>query len=491
MPSVPSFCDSIPDEILSLVTDPDPAIDIAIDAANLAHSFRDFVAGAWPQIVPGETYVHNWHVDSIIEHLEAVRLGQIEGLLINVPPGHSKSILCSILWPAWLWIHHPHWRFICATYAASLATRDAIKMRELVTSDWYQERWGHTVRISPERDTQVDFWTAMRGQRFSTSVGGTLTGQHAHVQIIDDPLNAVDAHSETARDTVNRWVSEALSTRWVPDNKTRQVIIMQRLHERDPTGYLLEQGGYEHLCLRAEYEPGTYVTCLGSYDKRTEPGEALWSALYPPERLAKLKRALGPYGAAGQLQQRPAPAAGGLIKTAQWRYYSSVPDSLDQVAISGDLRFKDDSSSGDYVAFAVLGRKGADIYVLEMLRGRWSFVESCAVLKDLCARYPAAWAKYIENKANGPALKSQLGSQIPGIVLVEPRGDKLQRVHAILPFLAAGNLWLPQRAPWLDVFVAEASAFPNAAHDDQVDALTQGVLEMIDTSSYLDRVTQW
>jgi predicted phage terminase large subunit-like protein len=454
-------------------------------------SFLAFARCAWPHVVPGEQYRHGRHIDVMVDHLEGVRLGQIPGLIINVPPGHSKSVLCSILWPAWLWIQNPHWRFITATYAAGLSTRDAIKMRELVTSDWYQGHWGKRVAIDPVRDTQVDFWTTQRGQRFSTSTGGTLTGQHAHVQLIDDPLNAVDASSAASRTRANEWLSQALSSRWVPGNPTRFVLIMQRLHEEDPTGYLLKQGGYEHLCLRAEYEPGIYSTSRGEYEWRQEPGEILWPELYPRARIDALKRALGSYGTAGQLQQRPAPAEGGLLKRANWqRFDPRYPPKFDKVIQSWDLRFKRTTSEqdrkgprGDYVVGVVLGKAGANIYLLDVVRGLWGFGDSKAELLKLSAKWPQAYAKLVENKANGPALVDDLGGQVQGLKLVEPQGDKLQRVEAIAPLHEAFNLYLPSDAPWLAAFEDECASFPNGAHDDQLDAYTQGVIYLRDTAT--------
>lgn len=459
----------------------------AAEGERCTRSFRIFAERAWPHVVPGEKYRHNWHIDAMIDHLEAVRLGQINQLIINVPPGHSKSILCSVLWPAWLWIHNPFWRIITATYAATLSTRDAIKMRELVASDWYQKHWGQRVKLDSVRDTQVDFWTTMRGQRFSTSTGGVLTGQHAHVQIVDDPLNAVDATSELARHSANEWLSQALSTRWVPGNPTRQVIIMQRLHEDDPTGYLLKQGGYEHLCLRAEYEPGTYVTSIGKYDHRTKPGEVLWPELYPPKRIEQLKKALGSYGTAGQLQQNPSPAVGGILKIDNWQRYtpSEIPERFDQVIQSWDMRFKRTTSEqsknkGDYVVGVVIGQVGARLYLLDLVRGLWGFKDSRDEVVKLSAKWPDAVAKYVENKANGPGIVDALEEDIPGLTLVEPKGDKMQRALLVVPYHEAGNLFIPEAGstPWVDDFVAECAKFPNGRNDDQLDAYSQGVIEI-------------
>lgn len=454
-------------------------------------SFRHFAEQAWPHVVPGEQYQHGWHIDAMIDHLEAVRLGQIERLIINVPPGHSKSILCSVLWPSWLWILNPHWRFITSTYAANLSQGFAIKMRELVTSDWYASHWGNVVKIDDVKDTQLDFWTTQRGQRFSTSTGGTLTGQHAHVQLLDDPLNKLDARSPVKRQEAIDFLS-ALTTRWVPKNPLRFVLLMQRLHEDDPAGYLLKEGGCEQLCLRAEYEPGVYVTSRApkGYDKRTTPGEILWPELYPRKRIDQLKKDLRDYGTAGELQQRPAPAEGGLLKRALWqRYDPRHPPQFEKVIQSWDLRFKRTTSEqdrkgprGDYVAGVVLGKIGAKIYLLDIVRGLWGFGDSKKEMLKLTLRWPKAWAKLVENKANGPALVDDLGGKVQGLRLVEPQGDKIQRVEAIEPLQAAGNLYIPEdgSVPWLAAFLDECTSFPNAAHDDQVDAYTQGVVHLRD-----------
>ena len=261
---------------------------------------------------------------------------------------------------------------------------------------------------------------------------------------------------------------------------------MQRVHQRDLSGYLLaEEGDWEHLCLPQEFEPDRRVhTCIGWTDPRTRQGDLLWPERLPQDVVEAERRALGSYGYAGQHQQRPSPEEGGILKKALWKRWTQATcpalDDFDEIVQSWDCTFKDNKDS-DFVVGAVWARLGSDCYLLDLVRGRMSFAACLAAFEAMSRKWPLARAKLVEDAANGPALESMLRRRIPGIVLLRPNGSKTERAWAIQPYQEAGNLWVPADdvADWAEAFVQEHTDFPNGAHDDQVDTTTQAVLRLM------------
>jgi predicted phage terminase large subunit-like protein len=279
-----------------------------------------------------------------------------------------------------------------------------------------------------------------------------------------------------------------------------KIVIMQRLSERDLSGHALERGNYEHLCLPSEFEPGRRAaTSIGWCDPRTAPGEVLFPALYSQKVLDQAKIDLGSAGYAGQHQQRPSPAAGGVLQRHWWRYWQprgaglppvrirlpdgselaieavELPEKFDAVTQSWDLTFKDNKTS-DYVVGQVLARKGASRYVLHQVRERMDMPRTVQAIRKVSADYPDSKAKLVEDKANGPAVIQSLKNEISGLIAINPEGGKMSRASAVSPDLEAGDWHLPHPAIalWVPGFIEECAAFPNGTHDDQVDAWSQG-----------------
>ena len=252
---------------------------------------------------------------------------------------------------------------------------------------------------------------------------------------------------------------------------------MQRLREDDLSGHVLEQGGYVHICLPMRYEPKRMVeTPLGWTDPRKEDGELLAPKQFPDDKLKKVERSLGSYGVAGQMQQRPAPAEGGILKAAWWRYYDVRPETYDELIQSWDLTFKDASTS-DYVSGQVWGRIGPNVFLVDWV---WAKMDAPTVIRAilaLSAKWPKALLKLIEDTANGPAVIALLRDKVQGLVPVPARGSKDSRVQAIAPLIEAGNVYLPSPTldPRVNGFVLECSSFPNGTYDDQVDAMSQAL----------------
>jgi hypothetical protein len=293
-----------------------PYLRDEIDQELARRRLREFVRQAWPIVEPSTPFVPGWHIDAIIEHLEAVSRGQIRNLLINVPPRHMKSLLVSVFWPAWEWIRWPERRWLYSSYAASLSIRDSVNCRRLIESPWYQRRWGRVFSLTSDQNTKGRFDNNRTGYRLTASVGGAVTGEGGDRIVCDDAHNVQEAESDSIRKSTVDWFDIVMSTRVNDPRTAAKVVVMQRCHQQDLSGHLLEQGGWEHLCLPAEYEGPPCTTVIGWTDPRTEPGELLWPERFGRPEIDDLKRSLGSYAAAGQLQQRPSPAGGGVFKVS-------------------------------------------------------------------------------------------------------------------------------------------------------------------------------
>lgn len=469
--------------------------------ATYTPSLRDYVAEAWHVIEPATPYVPNWHIDAICEHLEAVTRGDIRDLLINVPPRHSKSILVAVMWPTWEWITAPHMRWLYASYAASLSIRDSLKCRRLIESPWYQRHWGGVYQLTGDQNVKSRYDTTATGYRIATSVGGTATGEGGQRLICDDPLSANDAHSDAVREAANTWWSETMSTRGNDVKTATRVIVMQRLHERDVSGFVLERGGYEHLCLPAEYDEVRRSTILGNYDPRTVKGELLDPARFPREELEKLKADLRG-AASGQLQQRPQPLVGNLFKREWWRRYRTLP-ALTRVEIVMDSAFKT-GVANDPTVMDVWGTDGlGNYYLIDEWRDKVEYPELLRSAHDLHAKHRALALTVpvvIEDKASGQSaiqtlsrpLPTQSGTTLPALPVLpfpdkaDPREvaiarlEKFARAEGVTGLVQSGHVFIPEDTPWVNDWVTEHADFPSALHDDRVDC----------TSMALTRFTQ-
>lgn len=485
-----------------------------------SRTFAAFVKQAWQYVPSVDPLVWGWHMDAMCSHLEEVARGRIPKLLINIPPGHAKSVVMSVLWPAWIWTWWPKCQYIGASYASELAIRDSVRCRAVIESDWYQEMYAGPGgwRLRDDQNAKGYFVNTLGGERFSTGVGGT--GRRGHVIGVDDPLEAVEAHSKAVRDSTNEWIGQTLSQRFVDAKRPRMAMIMQRLHEEDPSGFVLSGGGWEHLMLPSEFDPERravtfhYVEkandngTLGSFreefwrDPRQEPGELLFPERFDKAVLDSFKQpnALGIDGFTGQHQQAPTPPGGGMFRKADWRFYkpdgvgpewnvqrpkgcTTVPalplPKMEREVISVDAAFKE-NPAGSKVAIHVWGRKGADRFLLFRLTEHMDFATTKVKLRTVCKAWPRARTKLIEDKANGTAIVNDLQHEIPGFVPVEPEGGKEARAAATQPYQRAGNVYLPDGAPWIEEYVAIFAAFPKGKENDDVDAQSQALRELED-----------
>lgn len=484
-----------------------------VRAERCRRSFSAFIAEAWPLVEPATPFVSGWHIDAIAEHLQAASRGEIKRLVINIPPRHMKSLQVSVLWPAWIWLSRPESRFLFASYAQQLSNTHSVACRRLINTkgsrDLRQdpgelsllERVGYrglvdlidgpdAWQLTGDQNLKQRFENTRTGFRLATSIGGSVTGEGGDFIVLDDPHKPEEAHSDVTRQKVLDWYDSTWTTRLNSADGV-QVIVMQRLHERDLTGHVLERGGFEHLCLPAEYEP-THPF-VWPKDKRRKAGSLLWQKKWDANWIAEKKTELGSYGFAGQYQQRPTPAEGGIFKRDWWQFYDELP-RIDEILSSWDMAFKDTDGS-DYVVGQVWGRSLANRYLLGSIRARLDFTATVKAVQDLQAWAEEQWPQAgrtiaVEEAANGPAVLNALRDHVPAMIGVKPDGGKEGRAHSVAPQVEAGNIYLPESAipapsgyapVRTDKFLEEVSGFPNAAFDDQVDAMSQALRRITGT----------
>lgn len=465
---------------------------------------REFIPKVFETVDPGSRYLPNWHVDLMAEYLEAAATGSLRRLLINIPPRYLKSITVSVAWPAWLFGRDPSAQVMAASYAADLALQHSVDCRLVVTSDWYRHRYPR-VLLTKDQNEKSRFQTTARGHRIATSVGGSATGSGGNFLIVDDPLNPKQAASDAQREHANTWFDQTFSTR-LNDKRTGViVVVMQRLHERDLTGHLLEQGGWEHLCIPAVAE-GPTVHAFGRFAQSPvvrDDGDLLHPDREGPDEIADAQRRLGSYGFAGQYQQRPAPAEGGIIKRWWWRFWQpkganlppvrvkkadgtwheshpmDLPEDLSGHLQSWDMAFKDTKDSA-YVVGQVWAKKGADRFFLDQDREKRDFPRTLEAVEAVSRKWPQTKLKLVEDKANGPAVIATLKHKISGLVAESVHGDKEGRLIAASPAVEAGNVYLPHPnvAPWVWAFLDEIAAAPNGKYMDQADAFSQAMARL-------------
>jgi predicted phage terminase large subunit-like protein len=430
-------------------------------------TFREFVCQVRPR--------YQWyrHCEILAATLQRVADGDLNRLMVFMPPRHGKSELASRLFPPYYLYRWPQ-RFVgVSSYAADLAYTFSRICREN-----YLESGG----IIKDDSGQIKHWeTTKGGGLWAAGVGGPITGKGYHLGLIDDPLkNSKEAFSQTIRRGQQEWYDSTFATREEPGGA--QIVILTRWHEDDLAGWLLnreqmednetpEQWHVVNFPAIAEAKPiALPPTCTLEADWRSE-GEPLCPERYPVAKLQRFKK--NAYFWSALFQQRPSPLDGDYFKRAWWQWYSKLPEGM-TVALSFDCAFKETSSS-DFVVGQAWGKVGADYYLLDQVRDRTDINGTLQMVESLSAKWPQAKAKLIEDKANGSAVIDLLRRKVPGLIAVQPEGGKVVRAVAVSPYVESGNVHLPSGKAWVNDFVEEAAAFPNGAHDDQVDAMTQAI----------------
>jgi predicted phage terminase large subunit-like protein len=450
---------------------PENASPEQIFRAVLARDFRAFVEYVFGLLRPGTPFKPNWHIDAMAHKASQVASGEVRRLIIAVPPRHLKSIIASVALPAWYLGHNPSERVVCVSYSAELAKTHANDFRRVVTDPTYQAVFPK-MRLVRETDSEIH--TTLRGRRYATSIQGTLTGRGGNLFIIDDPLKPGDAISEVSRERVIEWYRSTLVTR--PDDKqaARVMVVMQRIHVDDLVGFLLDSdAGFEVLSLPAIAQSTTTYDLGGSRTHTREKGDLLHPAHEPAEVLREIKKSMGSMLFSAQYQQAPEPAGGKIIKRKMLRYYSDLERlPTDRIVLSWDIALSE-QETGHYSACVVLLNRGELYYVLEVIRGKFPFDKLKDKILEVKRRYEKA-ALLIEDASISTGLIQSLREKQVNVVAIPVNRDKQSRVISQIDLFEGGSVLLPKDAPWLDAFVSELLSFPGR-HDDQVDALTQGL----------------
>jgi predicted phage terminase large subunit-like protein len=445
--------------------------------ALLRNDFYGFIERSFYELNADTIFLHNWHIELIASELEACRRGETRRLIINVPPRSLKSHCASVAFPAYLLGHNPSAQIICASYGQDLANKLALDCRSLMGSGWYRSLF--PTRLSGQRQAVSEFMTDAKGFRLATSVGGVLTGRGGDFMIIDDPLKPDEAVSETQRNAVNDWYQHTLYSRLNNKDTGCIVIIMQRLHEDDLVGHVLQQGQWRVLSFPAiavEDETHAIKTPYGTHTVRRRVGEALHPERESLEVLNTIRSTQGEYNFAGQYQQSPAPLGGGMVKTAWFKTYKvgEEPAKFDLIFQSWDTAVKANELS-DYSVCTTWGKKEKNLYLLHVLRRRMEYPDLKRAVRERAKNFKASTI-LIEDKSSGAQLIQELLREgLHAITRYEPKLEKVMRLHSVTSTIENGFVYLPDKAEWLGEYLHEMTSFPKGKFDDQCDSTSQAL----------------
>ena len=443
-------------------------------------SYFEFFNIAWGVLEPTTKLISNWHIKYLCDMLQAEVERIVAGkpkdkdIIINIPPRSLKSSITTVYLNAWAWIKYPHLKFITASYNQELANSLSMASRRLIESDWYHKHFGHIFKLTTDQNTKSWFENNNGGMRKAVGVGSGITGMGADVICVDDALNPQMADSEAERINCLEWYDKTLFSRLNNQDIGIRIVIMQRLHQNDLTGHLLNKRAmyYKHICIPVENTElispkelvGNYVNGL-FFPKR-----------FPASSLPEYKSNLGAYGYSGQMLQSPSPKGGGIIKQEWWKYYTDLPN-INHKVWSWDTAVKT-GTQNDYSVGILFGEAENGYYVIDFIRGKWEYPELKRMVQA-CNNKHIAETILIEDKSSGQQLIQDLkrGTNLP-IINFKTDRDKKARVRVCSGTIESGRVFLPENASWLVDFLKEFNNFPNAKNDDIVDATTQGLIDL-------------
>ena len=520
-----------------------------IERVECEDSLYMFLVNAW-KYIDSSPWKDGWPIEAVAEHLQAVVDGDIKRLIINIPPRMGKSSITSVALPAWCWAQEnrgptsgPGVQFLHASYANQLSLRDSVKCRRLIESPWYQGHWGKRFGLNSDQNTKSRFSNDQGGERLITSIGAAVTGEGGSIIVVDDPNAANEAFSEATIQSTIDWWDGTMSTRLNDPKTGAYVVIQQRLAEDDLTGHILSKdvGEWTHLCLPMKYEWSRHsYSKIGWHDPRgcDEEGEPLvlvdangvriprdtaaqeelrdcregvllWPERFGPKEIDSLERQLGPFATAGQLQQRPEPAGGGVIKLEWWQPWEDQAfPPMDYIIACLDTAYTT-KTTNDYSALTVWGvftsdtkavstrmidSDGRPMYVDRsygegapkvMLMHAWQLrLELHELIEKVASTAKSLKIDklIVENKAAGISVAQEIrrlyGHENFAVQLSDPKSqDKLSRLYSVQHLFAEGMIYAPSRS-WADMVITQVGQFPKGKHDDLVDTVSMALKHM-------------
>ena len=443
--------------------------------AALRQDLSCFVRKCFATLEPGSSYHHNWHIDHICWQLTRVARGELRRLIINVPPRSMKSITVSIAFSAWVLGRDPTRRVLCVSYADELARKLSIDTRTVIDSPWYRELFAR-MRLNSKTPRIHELVTTEQGYRFAAGMGGSILGRGADLIIIDDPIKADRALSAAERRRVNEAFDSTIFTRLNDKRAGAIVIIMQRLHEDDLVGHVLERGDWEVVSLPAIATDDQIYRLSDNPDHvhTRRAGDLLHENREDRDVLDGVRRYLGSLVFSAQYQQAPVPPEGNIVRRDWLRYYDDPPETFDFTIASWDTA-STLSATADYSVGTVWGAKNECYYLLDRVRGRFEVPDLRRQLIDLAERWDVDMT-VVEDGDMGRALVQDLRRSKSCHVVLQPvKFDKEARFLAQSARFEAGQVLVPREAPWLAEWLDELLGFPNARHDDQVDSTSQAL----------------
>jgi predicted phage terminase large subunit-like protein len=448
-------------------------------ACLLRNDLRTFIERSFLALNPQTRFEANWHIDVIAAKLEDCMRGKIRRLIVNLPPRSLKSHAITVAFPAWVLGHKPSSQIICASYGQDLSAKLARDCRKLMMSEVYKSCF--RTRLAPQRLAVDDFMTTAQGFRLATSVGGPITGRGGDIIIIDDPLKPEEALSDTGRKTVNDWLDNTALSRLNNKEKGVIIIVMQRLHQDDLVGHVLERGGWEVLnfpAIAEEDECHVVESIFGTRTYTRKAGEALHPQRESVESLMRTREVVGEYTFLSQYQQAPVPKGGAMIKTDWLRYHNpaELPETFVYTVQSWDTANKS-GELNNYSVCTTWGVANGKYYLLDVYRRRLDYPDLKRAVLEQSRKYHMPRI-LIEDKGSGTQLIQEL--QREGLLFIKPylpppNTDKQMRLFAQSHQFESGKVLLPAGAPWLPEYIRELTSFPGSKYDDQVDSTTQAL----------------
>jgi len=459
----------------------------ALTRETLEADFSAFTKAAWPIIEGNKRLDWNWHLDAMGEYLLALRRREIKRLVINIPFRCMKSTTCTVVFPAWVWTTDPSHQFLTLSHRDDLATRDSVKSRNIIRSEFFQDLWGHLVVPAEDTNRSDRYANKAGGYRLAMGFSAGGTGEGGDTVVIDDAHDAEKAQSDVERlHDLDRY-DQRWSTRLNDPATGAILIVMQRLHQKDLSGHVLNDANehWENLVLPMEYEGPRYVSVVGprGADPRKKIGELLWPSRFTPDVVKAHKARLGEYGASGQLQQRPAPAGGGVLKKVWWRKWPEgkpLP-TCEFVMQSYDTAYEErEMDNLSYSARTTWGiwwdeQTGLHrVLLLEAWRDRIDYVD----LRRMAKKDYQEWKPdlvLIEKKASGNSLIQDMRRAGIPVHPYSPDKSKLARAYAAQPMLESGFVYYPDRK-WAEALIDDVAMFPKGESSDWTDTMTQALL---------------